>query len=122
MCMSLAPLSTMARSSCWRVNFRPVGSGASTESVPHGDATDLLGRRDSLEDLLDAAHPEGHHPTLDRRGLQLGGRGTLEDHLLQGIGEAHDLVERDTAAVAGAVAVLATGTFHQGVAGRLLLG
>src|SRR5688572_4482144 len=86
MCMSLAPFSTIARRSCWSVYRRPSCCPTISvvmRSIPHRHAADLLGRGDAREHLLDPAHPEGQHPALDGRGLELGRGRALEDHLLQ---------------------------------------
>src|SRR6188508_1724494 len=90
-----------------------VASFFSLRLISHGDAEDLLRRRDAVENLRDAGHAESQHALLDRGGLELRGRRALEDHLLQAVGEAHDLVERDAALVAGAVARAAAEALHQ---------
>src|SRR6185312_6479190 len=97
MCMSLAPFSTMARRSCCRLYLSGSAAlGAYSSAiglVPHGDAADLLGRGDALE-----------------------------HHLLQGLVEAHDLVEGDAALVARAVAGLAARALEELGPGDLLGG
>src|SRR5687767_10885940 len=101
MCMSLAPFSTIALRSWWRFTRRsaPCVICSLLPSVRHRHAEDFLRRRDALEHLHDARHAKGHHALLDRGLLELCGRRSLEDHLLEAVGEAHDLVERNASLV-----------------------
>src|ERR1700677_2385559 len=97
MCMSLAPFSIIVLRSWWRLTFTsPLGCVMFVlclPSVRDGDAHDLFGGRDAVDDLPDAAGAQRDHPILDGAQLQLGRRRALEHHLLQRVVEAHDLVE-----------------------------
>src|SRR3954453_1020993 len=106
MCMSLAPFSIMARSNWCRLTLRP-SSGfifGCRPSIGHRHAQNLFRGGDAFEHLLDAARTQGCHAELDRCCLQLGARSTLQDSLFEIVREAHDLVQSDSAFVAGVVA------------------
>src|SRR3984957_4174166 len=126
MCMSLAPFSIIVFRSWWRLTFTSAGCVMGLLSprclVGHRDAHALFGRGHAVDDLPDAAGAQGAHPVLDGPQLQLGGRRALKDHLLQAVGEAHDLVERDAAFIAAAVAGAAAGALHELGVGDLLGG
>src|SRR5258708_7824956 len=113
MCLSLAPFSTIALGSWWRLIL--TSAPCVIWLVPHRDAEDFLCRRHAVEHLENAAHAQRQHACFDRRGLELGRRRALEDHLLQVVGEAHDLVERDASLVARAVAGAAPEALHEPV-------
>src|SRR5208282_1941997 len=81
--------------------------------IRHRDAHDFFRRRDAVEHLEDAARAEREHAVPDRRRLELRRRRPLEDHLLEAVVEAHDLVERDAPLVPAAVARPAAGAPHE---------
>src|SRR5262245_38306739 len=95
-----APLSIITLRSWCSVNCME-------RSVFHRRAQDLLGRGDALEDLVDAGQAQAGDAAPDHLGLDLGGRGALQDKLLELVDERHHLVERDPAAIPGVAAVLA---------------
>src|SRR6476620_7845132 len=72
MCLSLAPFSTIALRSWWRLTlFSPGWVIVSTlSSISHRNAEDLVGRGDAVEHLEDAGHSEAHHALLDRGELE----------------------------------------------------
>ena len=81
--------------------------GQRSTVLQHRLAQDLVERRAGVSDLLEAGHPEGHQPLLDRLSLQFDGAGAGEDHVPDLVGEAQHLVEPDAALVARLIAALA---------------
>src|SRR5579883_3409981 len=106
-CMSLAPFSIIVLRSWCRLTR--ISLGCVMGLVRHADPHDLLGGGHAVDDLADAADAQGAHAVLDGAELELRGRRALQDHLLEVVGEAHHLVERDPALVSAAVARAAPG-------------
>ena len=73
-----------------------------------GDASHFVESGHAQTDLADARHAQGAHTLTDGLLLQLDRGGALKHQLAQRLVEGHDLVDRDAALVAAAVAALAT--------------
>src|SRR4051812_31803263 len=111
---SEAFFSTIAFRSCWRLMVGALTPvvwvlSSTLASIRRGDAGDFLERAHARAHLADARHAQRAHPLPDGLGLELDGRGALEDELPEAVLHEHDLVDGDAALVAAAVALVAAG-------------
>src|SRR5512137_3060266 len=99
---SEAPFSTIALSSWWRL-----ATVFLLEAVRSGVAHRLGQGGRSVLDLVERAHAQRAEPEADGLLLELGGRGAVDDELLQAVPHGHDLVDGHAPLEAAVVAVLA---------------